>query len=368
MFGFQFEITGERPVSAGWFNLSPAKENSCDSPRRSPHGWLCLRRRRLALPATCNGGARSWTTCFVSEGVAAADFNHDGKVDVVAGDVWYEAPEWNMHELRPVGKYQFDKGYSLSFADFTADVNGDGWDDVIVVGFPGAPFNWYENPQNKPGHWKEHVIWHSACNESPEFEDVDRRRQAGNHPRLAARVEIRVTCDLPDKAKRDTRSGTSTPISAAGRPGKNGTHKFYHGLGVGDLNGDGRTDVLIPHGWWEAPARLTVGEWKFHPFTLSADGKGDSLHAANMYVEDLDLDGDNDIIMSSAHSYGVWWFENQSNGDEQKFAYHLIDKSLLANARHGIRRHQRRRPARHRHRQAVLRPQWAATPANSSRS
>src|SRR5262245_50298036 len=69
---------------------------------------------------------------FRSEGAAAADFNHDGKIDVVAGDVWYEAPDWHMHGFRPVGKYQFDKGYSQSFANFTYDVNADGWDDIIV--------------------------------------------------------------------------------------------------------------------------------------------------------------------------------------------------------------------------------------------
>ena len=29
---------------------------------------------------------------FRSEGVAAGDFNKDGVMDVVAGDVWYQAP------------------------------------------------------------------------------------------------------------------------------------------------------------------------------------------------------------------------------------------------------------------------------------
>ncbi len=42
---------------------------------------------------------------FRSEGVAAADVNHDGKIDVLAGDVWYEAPDWKMHEIRKPGKF-----------------------------------------------------------------------------------------------------------------------------------------------------------------------------------------------------------------------------------------------------------------------
>ena len=26
-----------------------------------------------------------------------------------------------------------------------------------------------------------------------------------------------------------------------------------HGIGVGDINGDGRMDIVSPHGWWEQP-------------------------------------------------------------------------------------------------------------------
>jgi len=48
---------------------------------------------------------------FRSEGVAVGDINHDGKLDIFAGDVWYEAPNWKMHELRPVGRYDGTKGY-----------------------------------------------------------------------------------------------------------------------------------------------------------------------------------------------------------------------------------------------------------------
>jgi hypothetical protein len=107
---------------------------------------------------------------FRSEGVA--DVNHDGLNDVLAGDVWYAAPDWKVHEIRKPGDFVAGVGYSNSFINFAWDVNGDGWDDFILIGFPGDPFHWYENPQNKPGHWKEHLIWHSACNESPTFGDL----------------------------------------------------------------------------------------------------------------------------------------------------------------------------------------------------
>jgi hypothetical protein len=104
---------------------------------------------------------------FRSEGVAVGDINHDGKLDIFAGDVWYAAPDWKMHEIRPVGQYDGSKGYSQCFANFSQDINGDGWVDSIIIGYPGEPCLWYENPKNKPGHWKKRMVVDSACNETP---------------------------------------------------------------------------------------------------------------------------------------------------------------------------------------------------------
>ena len=287
------------------------------------------------ISAPAHGAEPSWKRLklddtFRSEGAAAADFNHDGKVDVVAGDVWYEAPDWHMHAVRPVGKYDDDGGYSESFGNFTYDVNGDGWVDVIVVGFPGKPMHWYENPQNREGNWKEHEIWHSACNESPDFEDVT---GDGKPEMILGSQPERQLGFLPiPSSDRANDKWTFHAVSQAGDPkkdgGDNGTNRFYHGLGVGDVNGDGRSDVIIPHGWWEAPENRTAGAWTFHPFVLGKPGDKNPLAASNMYVEDLDLDGDQDIMMSSAHNYGIWWFENDSPGKNNAFKYHLIDESF----------------------------------------
>jgi hypothetical protein len=260
---------------------------------------------------------------FRSEGVAAGDFNQDGKMDIAAGDVWYEAPDWKVHEFRPVGRYDYFKGYSNSFCNWTWDVNGDGWDDIIVIGFPGEPFYWYENPQNQSGHWKQHLIWHSACNETPLFTDIT----GDGKPEiiLGSQPEAQLGyLTLPDP-QNATQKWEFHPISEPGDPHQNGTFKYYHGLGTGDVNGDGRTDIIIPHGWWEAPADPDAVPWVFHPLKLNAPG-GNPPSAANIHVIDLDLDGDNDLIMSSAHAHGVWWFENTGNNTE--FKYHLIDDSF----------------------------------------
>ncbi len=250
---------------------------------------------------------------FRGEGVAVGDVNHDGKTDILTGDVWYAAPDWKMHEVRPVGQYDGSKGYSNCFANFAQDVNGDGWVDSIVIGLPNGPCLWYENPKNKSGHWKERIIVNSACNETPIFVDL-----LGNgKPVLVFAVRpkgLMAWFSIPN----DLDGLWDMHIIAAG-PNAPGTEKYSHGLGIGDVNGDGRNDVLIKEGWWQAPEDRTDSDWKFHPANLGPD-------CADILVYDVDDDGDGDVITSSAHNYGIWWFEQLASADGSTFKQHVISE------------------------------------------
>jgi VCBS repeat protein len=251
-------------------------------------------------------------TRFRSEGVAVADVNRDGRPDVMAGGVWYEAPDWRMHEIRPAPEFDGATGYSNSFINYAMDVNGDGWPDLIVIGFPGEKAVWLENPRGGPGPWGEHLVWPSACNESPAFADID---GDGRPEPVFATDESRMAWYSPGPDP--YAPWQMHPISEPGAPG---TRKYAHGLGIGDVNGDGRPDVICRQGYWEGPADPRTGPWRFVPADLGPD-------CAHMLAYDVDGDGLADVISSSAHLKGLWWFQQRQANGGPEFTQHLIDES-----------------------------------------
>ncbi len=245
---------------------------------------------------------------FRSEGVATADVNKDGKLDILIGDSWYQAPSWTKHDIRKPG--DFGDGlhsYSACMTCWADDVNGDGWVDQIVIGFPGVPTYWYENPKGKPGYWPQHEAWSSSCNETPLYTDLfgdgHRVLVMGWQPK-GKDNEGQMAWFTPGSDP--TKTWAMHAVSEPFRPGKviPGTQKFAHGLGVGDLNGDGRKDVISTGGWWEQPAsgRAAKDPWTFHPAQLGPA-------VSDMIAYDINGDGKPDVVESSAHQYGIWWYE-----------------------------------------------------------
>jgi len=285
-----------------------------------------------------------------AESAAVADVNNDGKLDIVSAESWYEAPRWTK---RPIRTIPVSNGYIDSFSDLPIDVNGDGLTDVIQIGYFARRIVWMKNPGPGGAPWTEHLIDAIGPTEFAFLVDLDNDGKADDLlPQFTGAAAAPLTWyELQD--------GQWVKHVVSPR-------SYGHGIGAGDVNGDGRNDILTPQGWLEAPADPRAsGNWTFHatdwqqrpipaptpaaspslttppamatppPATVpaapsaeaSAAGPGPGSRGAEwgfLYVLDINGDGRNDVLTTSAHSYGICWFEQRPDGAWQQ---HVIDHS-----------------------------------------
>ncbi len=241
---------------------------------------------------------------------AVFDVNHDDKLDIVCGGFWYEAPAWKRHKIRDV---EMIRGRYDGYSHCVIDMNGDGWHDFVECNYRSSSIYWIEHPGAGLGEWTKHVIELPGPMETGRLVDVNgdgKMDLLPNGVRFAAWWEI-----TPGDPKKDTKPEWlrhDLPIEVA-----------THGSGFGDINGDGRGDIVCPNGWLEAPEDRRKGRWVFHPeFKLHRDG------STPIFVHDIDEDGDGDVIWCRAHSTGVYWLEQSKDADgDRQWTRHVIDTS-----------------------------------------
>ena len=258
----------------------------------------------LAAPAAVSFEKRTLTSEYWCDGINAADVDGDGKVDVIAGPFWYAGPDFTTrHSFYEPVPQVLEANPTNSMFSFPHDFNGDGRVDILVLGrvLHHEAF-WYENPGPaeavKTGaRWKKHFVATRIFGESPLFTDVD----GDGRPELISIFEKQWGWFTPDW------SAPTKPWRFVAVTEKADFHHYYHGEGTGDVNGDGRIDLVLNEGWWEQPARGTPAgtPWRKHAFTFSADRGG-----AQMLVFDVNGDGRNDVVTAkNAHGWGLSWFE-----------------------------------------------------------
>lgn len=252
----------------------------------------------------------------ISETVAVVDMNGDGRLDIISGENWYEqgpleaggSPRFIKHKFRDL-PYTFD--YLEDLSDLAIDVNGDSYPDVVSCSYWSKPLTWWENPGRSGRLWLEHLI------------------ESGSPVEFVFLVDIMNTGQplqlLPQFGHRDF---PLTWYELAGRGARDpwvrheiSPRSYGHGIGAGDVNGDGRADIITPQGWFEAPPDPRKGEWTFHPeFELGTTGF--------IYTEDINGDGLPDLVTSLAHDYGIFWYEQKKDARGNRvWIKHLIDNS-----------------------------------------
>lgn len=255
-------------------------------------------RRPAELPfaKTMLDGGSAETSTF-------ADIDGDGKLDIVCGEYWYANGTWKKTQFRSL---EYDNFYIDAFTDLALDVDGDGNIDIITGTYFSKKLSWYRNPGKtaKPGvAWEETII------------------------DIGGSVEFFFLVDLDNDGKaREILPQFGGKIPTAWYGLSNGKwikhiaseQNHGHGIGAGDLNKDGRNDIITPEGWLEAPINPLDGNWRLHRDFPPM--KALSL----IHVIDINGDGRMDIVAGNAHDYGFFWLEQNTGGT---FEMRMIDDS-----------------------------------------
>jgi hypothetical protein len=257
---------------------------------------------------------------YYSWGADAADFNNDGILDVVAGPYIYYGPDYTKHkEIFPAIAVGPSKEFTSTNVQFTYDFNGDGWPDVLTSPSRAVLFI---NPKGESRRWNSYNILPAVQSEITDFIDID----GDGEPELVYGADGSLRYAKFDKAD-PTKPWKEHIVSEKG-------YSLAHGIGTGDINGDGRIDILNPFGWWEQPEILEEGKlWKYHPEQFSRYGyRSGGIGGSLMAVYDINGNGMNDIITSlNAHGFGMAWFEQkrEENGNIS-FTRHMISDGFTS--------------------------------------
>ncbi len=242
------------------------------------------------------------------ESAGVFDVNNDGIPDIVSGAYWYEGPDFRRRHR--IGQVLAVDEYFDDFSTIPLDINGDGYLDFVTGGWWGDTVRWRENPRDPDREWPEHVIARCGNVETTRAWDVDGDGQLEIVPNTPGGplVAYKLVCDAQGR-------GTGRFTAHTLWPGKQG-----HGLGFGDITGNGRGDFVLADGWLEAPADPLNGEWQFHPgFDFGPAG-------IPILVVDVNGDGLNDLIVGGGHRYGLdWWEQRIDDRGERQWICHPID-------------------------------------------
>ena len=275
---------------------------------------------------------------YYSWGASIADVNRDGIKDIVTGPYYYLGPDYTVkREISVAETVAPGRGFDKTMVVFADDFAGDGWPDLINATLD-LPLTLYRNPRGELRRWDKFIVGPKVGSEIALFADVDGDGKKGVIFTTRTGPDLQRVYTLV-YAKPDPNNPTGEwiihPISEQGA-------WCSHGLGVGDITGNGLPDVILADGWWEHPPQGSdQGLWKYHKQFFSPDLPSRKTYAtggAAMAVYDVNGDGLNDIVTSHhAHGFGLAWYEQQRDGNGNiSFVEHIIMDDFSTNNAGGV--------------------------------
>jgi hypothetical protein len=256
------------------------------------------------LSAIARAGEPRWKKHDINpksiyECAGVADFDGDGKLDIASGDTWYRGPAFT--EKVRIREFSRTGTYMNCFSNLPMDVNGDGMTDLVVCSYFERNVGWVQNPGEPGKEWT--------------YYEVD----------LPGQSEAAVLVDLNGDGVPDVLPNTVTTVvwysleKATTKPhlkrhdfGSVGVRAKGHGVGSGDVNGDGRIDLLTPSGWFEGPEKGADVSWTWHPeLNLGATG-------IQILARDVDGDGLSEVVYGMGHARGLFWIKQGKDPNGQR--------------------------------------------------
>lgn len=279
---------------------------------------------------------------FLAESCSIADYNGDGNPDVSSGRRWYEGPAFTTEHIFRDGhgplprigmpREEIDTGVSDDWADFPWDVDGDGDPDIINVSNCDVQDNLNPDPQpinqshatafvyQNPGgaaagdgtNWPKWQLHGDVRHEQKGLVDIN----GDGKPEMFGACK---GCE-PNNTKgyyfndwTNPNGGWSYQPVVFNVDFPFGGTGWMHGLGFGDVDGDGKPDLLTREGAYIQPADVTM-PWPLTAVQLWDGDPAPQRGGSHMYSADFDGDGDMDIFSADgAHHWGLSWYENTGN-------------------------------------------------------